>query len=209
MVSRLKHRNPKPLVVGITGHRPNHMPECEWNRVRQTLATVMRDIALRHPRQKCRLLSGLAEGADRLAACVALGLGWPFDVVLAFHRTRFEKDFPQPHAVGEFRALLAAASSIKEPGRRWHVGRPPEDGYDGVSAALQKLCAVLIAIWDGKNPRGRGGTRAVIDAARRCGIEVIWIHAVKAVPPRTLAATGHAFASRRRDPISSDRGHAR
>src|SRR5262249_41156333 len=143
MPARPKPRKSKPLVVGITGHRPIRMPEREWMRIRQALTDVMRDIARRHPRRRCRLLSGLGEGADRLAACVALGLGWPVDAMLAFHRTRFEEDFPQPCAVGEFRALLAAASTVQEPARGWHIGRPPEDGYDEVGATLLEACTML------------------------------------------------------------------
>jgi hypothetical protein len=165
------------------------MPEREWPRVRQTLADVMAGIEERHPERVCRLVSGLAEGADRLAAFVALGLGWPLDVILALHRTRFEEDFEQAHAVGEFRALLAAAASVEEPSRRWHVGRPAEDGYHATGAAMLKVCGVLIAIWDGEGSRGKGGSIEVIAEARRRGLDVIWVHATKRTPPQTLAPT--------------------
>jgi hypothetical protein len=175
------------LIVGITGHRPNRMPENEWPRIRQSLADVMAAIARSHGRRSCRLVTGLAEGADRLAAFVALGLGWPVDALLAFHRSRFEEDFPQASAIGEFRALLAAAATVAEPALRWHVGRPAEDGYDAMGAAMLARCQILIAIWDGQGSRGKGGTIEVIDAARRRGHQVHWIHATEARPPRKLA----------------------
>jgi hypothetical protein len=163
------------------------MPESEWPRIRTALAAVMTEIARGHPRGRCRLISGLAEGADRLAAFVALGLGWSVDAILAFHRSRFEEDFPQASAVGEFRALLAAAATVTEPARRWHMGRPPEDGYDAMGATMLERCQILIAIWDGRGSRGKGGTIEVIDAARRRGVAVHWIHATQARRPRKLA----------------------
>src|SRR5262249_18588751 len=101
--------------------------------------------------------------------------------------SRFEEDFPQASAIGEFRALLAAASTVTEPARRWHVGRPAEDGYDAMGAAMLERCQILIAIWDGQGSRGKGGTIEVIDAAGRRGRPVHWIHATESRPPRKMA----------------------
>src|SRR4029078_10466166 len=99
----------KTLRVGVTGHRPNRMPESQWARIKRDLAAVMAKVEATHPDHRLVLLSGIAEGADRLAAFAALGRGWSLHSILAFHRTRFEQDFPEPFAIGEFRALLAAS----------------------------------------------------------------------------------------------------
>ena len=40
---------------------------------------------------------------------------------------------------------------------------------------LVRRCDLLIAIWDGLPPRGRGGTADVITEARRSGVPVVWI----------------------------------
>jgi hypothetical protein len=175
-----------PLRVGVTGHRPNRLPEAEWNRVRTDLAQVMAEIEGDDPGRRPVLLSGLAEGADRLAAFVALGRGWALRAILAFDRTRFEQDFPEPAALGEFRALLAAAAEVTEPPGAAHAGAPPEAGYEAVSRQLVALSDVLIAVWDGKPSRGRGGTVEVIEEARRKGTPVIWIQAQKPDPPRRM-----------------------
>lgn len=186
MISKERGRARKLLRVGITGHRPNRIPERHRERIKQDLADVMSQIQSENPKRPPVLLSGLAEGADRLAAFVALGLGWPLHTILAFHRTRFEEDFPQPFAKGEFQTLLDASKVIEEPRETAHSRRPPEDGYEAVGRALVAKCDVMIAIWDGEGSRGRGGTIEVIERARAKGTPVIWIHAKKNLAPQHL-----------------------
>jgi hypothetical protein len=190
--------NGNPLHVGVTGHRPNRLPERVWGRIKADLAEVMAGIEGDNPGRRPVLLSGLAEGADRLAAFVALGRGWALHAILAFHRTRFEQDFAEPAAVGEFRALLAAASELTEPGRTAHIGRPPEDGYGAVGRKLIARSDVLIAVWDGEGSRGRGGTTEVIEQVRLKGTPAIWIHALKPYPPRRMPPVDGPPGSHRR-----------
>ena len=175
----------KTLRVGVTGHRPNRMPESQWDRIKRDLATVMAEVEATHPDHRLVLLSGIAEGADRLAAFAALGRGWSLHSILAFHRTRFEQDFPEPFAIGEFRALLAASETVEEPRKGAQVRRP-EDGYDAVARRLVASSDVLIAVWDGEGSRGKGGTVDVIEQAHAKGIPVIWVHARKTQSPRRL-----------------------
>ncbi len=182
-------RRDKAFCVGVTGHRPNRLPERQWDRIKKELGEVLAELEAAHPRRRLVLLSGLAEGADRLAALIALGRGWSLRAVLAFHRTRFEQDFPTAFAIGEFRALLQAAKKIDEPKKSAHRGLPPEEGYHAVGQALLARSDVLIAVWDGERSRGKGGTVNVIEAARAKGIPVIWIHASKAQAPQWPATT--------------------
>jgi hypothetical protein len=176
----------RPLCVGVTGHRPNRVPEQQWDRIKNDLAEAMHDIEAAHPARRVVLLSGLAEGADRLAAFVALGRGWRLRAILAFHRARFEEDFPGMFAVGEFRALLKASEKVEEPKKGAHLGRAPEEGYHAVGQRLLALSHVLLAVWDGEGSRGRGGTVDVVEEARVRGIPVIWVHASKPQKPRWL-----------------------
>jgi hypothetical protein len=169
------------------------MPAKQWERIKGDLARTMGRIEAAHPRRRCVLLSGLAEGADRLAAFVALGRGWALDAVLAFHRSRFEEDFPAPFAVGEFRALLAASKAVEEPARRAHLGKPAEEGYHAVGQRLLERSHILLAVWDGEGSRGKGGTVDVMEEARARGIPVVWLHASKPQRPRWLSpAKGRA-----------------
>ena len=162
------------------------MPAEHIPRIIEDLTQVMAKIVASHPGRRCVLASGLAEGADRFAAFVALGLGWKLRALLAFHRTRFEQDFPGKYATGEFRALLEASSAVEEPRKGWERGRPAEDGYHAVGERLLALSEILIAVWDGEGSRGRGGTVDVIEAARARGIPVMWVHAAKAQSPKLL-----------------------
>ena len=186
----------KTLCVGVTGHRPNRMPESQWDRIKRDLATVMAEVEAIHVNRRFVLLSGIAEGADRLAAFAALGRGWSLRSILAFHRTRFEADFPEPFAIGEFRALLAASEAVEEPRKGAQVRRP-EDGYDAVARKLIASSDVLIAVWDGEGSRGKGGTVDVIEQAHAKGIPVIWVHARKTQPPRRLRAPDAASNMKR------------
>jgi len=185
----------RALHVGVTGHRPNRMPERQWRRIKRTLAQAMAKIEAENPGRPLVLVTGLAEGADRFAAFVALGRGWSLHVILAFHQSRFVKDFPDPYALGEFRALLDASAQLEEPNKRWHIRKAPEKGYEAVGKRLLKLSDVLIAIWDGKASRGKGGTIEVIKEAQGKNIPVYWLHATKAQGLRLLkdkAARGKA-----------------
>ena len=192
----------KTLRVGVTGHRPNRMPESQWDRIKRDLATVMAELETIYKDRRPILLSGIAEGADRLAAFAALGRGWSLRSILAFHRTRFEADFPQPFAIGEFRALLAASEAAEEPRKGAQVRRP-EDGYDAVARRLVASSDVLIAVWDGEGSRGKGGTVDVIEQAHARGIPVIWVHARKTQSPRRLRAPDNAGGAKRLNVRSS------
>jgi hypothetical protein len=70
-----------PLVIGVTGHRdlrPDEMPE-----IRQRVRELFVNLQERFPTRKLRLLSPLAEGADRLVANVGMELGMELAVALA------------------------------------------------------------------------------------------------------------------------------
>lgn len=193
----------RPLYVGVTGHRPNRMPERHWHRIKNDLAKVMHKIEATHPAHRIVLLSGLAEGADRLSAFVALGRGWGLRAILAFHRKRFQDDFPNSFAVGEFLALLRASQSVEEPKKRAHLRRRPEEGYHAVGQRLLELSDVLLAIWDGEGSRGMGGTAEVVQEARARGIPTIWVHATKPHEPKWLTF------GKRRKPIAPLTGATR
>lgn len=178
----------KAFRIGVTGHRPNRLPQVHYERIRRQLSRTMATIERANPDRHYTLFTGLAEGADRLAAFVALGHQWSLHALLAFHRTRFEEDFSDDYSIGEFRALLEASSEVEEPDRTWHEGKEAEEGYAAVGAQLLRSCNILLAIWDGEPSRGKGGSVEIIQQARASGIPVVWIHASKAQSPRQLPA---------------------
>jgi hypothetical protein len=190
------------LCVGITGHRPNRIPAHAVGRIKRELTKVMVDIEASNPSlRRPMLFSSLAEGADRLAAFIALGQGWPLSALLPFHRSRFEEDFSEPHSIGEFRALLEASSHVEEPSKKAHVGRAAEESYDAVGRRLLALSNIVIAVWDGEGSQGKGGTVELIGQARQIGVPVIWVHASIAQKPQWLSP--HSCVERSPCPVGT------
>ena len=109
-----------------------------------------------------RIVSPLAEGADRLAAEVALKRGYVLDVALPFEQPEYERDFPG--SIDGFRKLLAHAGGrvLALDGAR---GMDEWRSYEAVGRHVVRNCDVLLAIWDPDVPaKGRGGTE---DTCRR------------------------------------------
>jgi hypothetical protein len=70
--------------------------------------------------------------------------------------------------------------------------------YATVGQMLVRQADLLIALWDGKPPRGRGGTADVVSEARRSGVPVIWIDPATPGQARSMVpdpASGHLPAS--------------
>lgn len=167
--------------VGIVGHRANRIADAGrvLGRIEEVLTIIQQAVdeigsgplfeAGRHP---LRLVSSLAEGADRMAAATALKLGETLEVVLPFVQEEYEKDFETERSLKEFRGLLGQASSlIVFDGKA--DDRPR--AYEAAGLCMLDNIDLLIAVWDGEPGRGRGGTFEVISQAARRAMPVIWI----------------------------------
>jgi hypothetical protein len=136
------------------------------------------------------LVSALADGADTIAAKTALGLGYALDAPLPFAEADYENDFSSD-AVDEhtplrdFRALVEKARSVLQlPGRRRTTVDTKEQGdlkenraYEAVGLTVLSQADILLAVWDGKLSRGRGGTAEMVAEAARAGIPIVLIDA--------------------------------
>jgi hypothetical protein len=157
-----------PLVIGVTGHRDlraDELPE-----VRKRVRALFVDLQERYPTRKLRLLSPLAEGADRLVANIAVELGMELSVVMPMPRFIYETEFTSTESVAEFDELYAQADdvfelpiarngtveSISQPGR----ARDLQYAQSGVF--LSAHCHILLALWDGKTSGQLGGTAQVV-----------------------------------------------
>lgn len=185
-MSSVRHP-PKPrfnLAVGITGHRPPVIESdrslAERAQLKFVLSELARGAALIAADQRSffaemafvpRLISPLAEGADQLAADVALDLGYSLHAILPFSPEEYCKDF-SPAGVSSFNRLLARASAILELPHQ-HLQR--DEAYSLAGRATVSHCDILIALWDGEAARGPGGTAETVALALRPGIPVIHI----------------------------------
>lgn len=168
--------------LGVTGRRV--IPEGEGARIGTEMAALLTAIeataGLLPPdrRPALRLLSPLAEGADRIAARVALARGWRLDLLLPFPAAEYARDFAAaPGSLEEFHALLRRAvdsgGTCRElPGRR----EDATGAYAAVGRATAEASDLLLAVLDEAPSRGPGGTRDTVRAALARGVPTWWVH---------------------------------
>ena len=152
-----------PIPLAITGHRDLH-PDAEPP-LRASLASLFTDLSAAHPHSDLLLLTGLAEGADRLAAEVALDAGLDVVAVLPLPDALYRQDFPdsQP-AYDALKARCCAVFELPVPrGDDVSTHGPARDAcYRRLGDWLTRYSFVLIALWDGLPGRGEGGTATVV-----------------------------------------------
>ena len=192
---------PERLRVGVTGHRWNQLPVAARPALGAAVASTLVAIgqsarSAGHPFSRLALISGLAEGADRIAAQAALNAGWRLDALSPFALDRYLRDFGDEASIAEFKRLWAAAA------RRLVIdgeALQADDGDPAPYAELARTLAVdadaLIAIWNGKPPAGAGGTAEVAALAIEAGKPVIWISPDGAAA-RLISSTSPTHAHR-------------
>jgi hypothetical protein len=201
---------PRPgltLRVGITGHRLDKLPEEDLAGLREHLRDVLASLEaglLRFQARsggrlysreapRCRLVSALAEGADRLAV-EAAPRGWTLAALLPMPHDIYRQDFLaegelSSASANAFEALLARAETVTE----LPLAGPPEAGaprdaqYAALGRALVREIDCLVAVWDGRPPKGPGGTAAVVADAMDLGLAVLWLDPSGQAPARQLA----------------------
>lgn len=169
------------ITIGVTGHRPNRLAPGRTQPLRGEIEGILRWLIAAAPRPAAFwLLSSLAEGADRIAAEAALAARIALVCPLPFPADRYCRDFASPASREAFRALLARADEVVElPGSR----RDAEPAYAAAGEWMLARSHILLAIWDGGDSAGHGGTRDLIGRALSRGMPVIWFHAARASGP--------------------------
>lgn len=150
---------PVPLTLGVTGHR--NLVAAEVPEIEARLRELFEQLRRRFPDVPLRLLSPLAEGADRVAARIAQAAGIELVVALPFEVNEYERDFEHPESLREFRELLSIASSVEVIGGE--PDRSRTECYARVGAYVSDHCQILIAVWDGKPGTRPGGTAEIVD----------------------------------------------
>jgi hypothetical protein len=175
--------------VGVSGHRPNRLERSEPALLAEKIAQVLGVIRLAgergaktsmgSPAATLRVLSSLAEGADRLVASAALDQGYVLQVPLPFPQLDYLADFETESSKEEFRALLKRADAVYE------LAAPDGDrayGYRAAGQIIVDQCDILIVLWDGEPGRGIGGTTEMMERANSLGVPVVRIDAVAPHP---------------------------
>jgi SMODS and SLOG-associating 2TM effector domain 1 len=171
-------RIPFRVRIGVTGHR-----DLEPDRKFEEVPALVRKLLPESDATPLRLcvVSALAEGADRLIVEAVFdheakrGEEARLEVVLPFEKERYiELQAFSATAEAEFEAWLMRSTSIIELGGQWGpTGR--EASYAAAGQHVVNRCDVLVALWDGKPSRGRGGTAETLLYAAELGKPCIWI----------------------------------
>ncbi len=177
----------EPLTVGVTGHRPARLVGVDTAVLAAQICATLEAFAdaAGHDR-KFRLVSSLAEGADSIAAGVALQMGWQLDVTLPFDRVRNAQDFPDSDALAALDALLLRADSVFELCSGCLEAEPASTAYERAGRVMLAQCDVLLAVWDGKPAQGRGGAAQIVAEAVLQGVPVLHVALADGARPLLL-----------------------
>lgn len=188
------------LRIGVTGHRVladasavRFAADAVFRALNDELARLNSSL----PRPAgLRIVSPLADGADRIVAEAALTAGATLQAPLPFSRATYEDDFGDA-STADFRALLERAERVFElNGDR----AEPEAAYEAVGRVVLGHSDILIAVWDGQAARGRGGTGQIVEEALKLGVPVVWVRPDGPQPPEVLLST---VQRQRSEPLSA------
>ncbi|MEU5240156.1 hypothetical protein ACH4UR_03810 [Streptomyces lydicus] len=166
-------RLPFILRVGVTGHRRLDHPDDLRPAIHEAVRGLgARLLGARAPLPPVLVLSALAEGADRLAARELLtGPGAMLEAVLPLPPEDYLNDFGSAESRADFCALLGRSAAT------WQA--PPsttrEEAYERAGRRIVDRSDVVVALWDGRPARGRGGTATVVSYAEDRGVPLAWI----------------------------------
>ena len=151
-----------PLTIGVTGHRL--IAGSSTAAIEAAVASIFANVRAKAPHAPLLLLSGLAEGADRLVARLAVErFGAELVAVLPRAAEDYRRDFATADSKAEFDRLLAAARLVVAP----PADVPGSDltaGYLWAGNFTALHSHLLIALWDGEAARGDGGTACIVQA---------------------------------------------
>jgi len=207
-------RLPFVLSIGITGHRIEALPkeavQTIIDRIGATLVQFKAGALELYERERTlfadtppRLLfvSPLADGSDQIAAELALDLGFELQAILPVDRETYRTTLHNS-GLRRFDELICRATCVLElPGE-----------IDGELRAFVMAgrgtvahCDVLIAVWDGRPPRGRGGTGEVVQIGITRGTAIAHIPVDPLASPRLLWAAFDPMVLTQADETTAER----
>ena len=162
------------MRIGITGHqRLSDATTWQWvaDAIRSELSIVPLPLVG---------ITSLAIGADQLLARLVLERGGQIHAILPYQD--IERSFSLEDLTA-FRELVNEANIevLYTPGT-------DQDAYLAAGFRVADLSDLLIAVWDGRPPDGKGGTADVVAYAERKGVPLLRINPVTRSVQRVGAA---------------------
>ena len=154
------------MKIGITGHQ--HLPDQNsWNWVKLELSKLIFTLA---SNSETIGLSSLAIGVDQLFSRLLLNTKGTLYVIMPF--AGYERTFNTEKDLSSYNELLSQASNID-------ILQPKEtdeESFFNAGKIVVSLCDILIAVWNGEQAQGLGGTADVVKYAKSLGKPVIHLN---------------------------------
>jgi hypothetical protein len=151
------------VIVGATGHQ--NIPESAVPGIRQDIRRFLASYST-----DLTGVCSLAPGADQLFAECVLEAKGRLHVIIPCER--YETTFSTAETRNSYSALLNQAHSIE---KLPHT-QPSETAFLDAGKRVVDISDLLLAVWDGKQSRGRGGTADIVEYAAHAKREtrVLW-----------------------------------
>lgn len=207
------------FIVGFSGHRNLASPQVISPQIKQALEKLAQIAKDRH-QGALEVFTSIAYGADLLMADAAMEQKLPLHIVIPKPVENHDETKQLPNDKGfaaDFWAKLedgtkdfreedwkATLGHIVEARKGTYGGSlrlvrgaqtSPECYYDA-GVQMVDVSDVIIAVWDGNDAKGLGGTADVVELARKRAMPLIWIH----------SATGEVMEERMEKFASADDG---
>lgn len=150
-----------PVSVGVTGHRK--LRQEDLPQLRQLVRGELQKIKDMCPNSEFIMVNSLAAGADCLCAEEALGLGYKLICPLPVEEEVYLRDF-SPEELTVYEKLRSRAEEV-------FVAPATEEGtperhfnFRQAGLYIANHCHVLLALWNGSDPKPGGcGTAEIVD----------------------------------------------
>jgi hypothetical protein len=153
-----------PLRIGVTGHRD--VDPADVDHLRKTVEGLLAQLRRRLPGIHVELVSGMADGADRIAAEAALSAGMNVHALLPMPLDMYLSDFDEG-SQQHLKALLADPR-VQTTELELPLGIDREQAsvhgwardalYVALADRLREGTSILLAMWDGEDRGLPGGT---------------------------------------------------
>ena len=150
--------------IGCTGHRALSPG------TRRSVAAAIADVLAAEVDDDLTGLTSLAEGADQIFAFAVLSAGGQVHAIIPSEG--YEQGFSSSSARATYTALLNLAGTTTT----LPFTAPDEDAYLAAGHEVTDCSEILIAVWDGRDAAGTGGTGDIVAYARERGVDVriVW-----------------------------------
>ena len=148
------------IVIGITGHRLLSISQKE--KVKPVIKKALQNIIFieqeRDVNASFIALTPLAEGADNLFAQIANEMGIQLQIILPFEKDKYLEGFSDDKTRDEFEHIYNNVAVTNKKQLNTLNDRPQNELFMKLGQELVSNTDYLIAIWDEKKGKGKGGT---------------------------------------------------